>query len=185
LTPPITAHKIESISARATGIYRPHHSWKIHDMPLPVSLREVLDAIEPMSDEWQGWINRTSSELASFSDEEEMYATGELEPPPWFEPDQAERIRNVIEGETDWIRLPGTFEFHEYAVMQAFCEQVDDEVLRSDLLDTIRGSGAFRRFRDMVAKRELEQAWFAWRTTALRDCVIDFLTDAGIPFTEP
>lgn len=153
-------------------------------MPLPVSLNDVIDAVTPLSDQWQSWINRNTGKIISFSEEEMAASSGDASAQGWNEESLA-NIREVLSSDDGiWLQLPGPFEFHEYSVMEAFCRDLDNEALRTELLDAIRGSGAFRRFRDRINRHGLDQAWYDWRDAALRQCVIDFLDSEGIPFTE-
>ena len=52
-------------------------------------------------------------------------------------------LRDIVE--TDhYLPLPDRFEINEYQIMERFCLSVDDEDMRDDLCDAIRGRGAFR-----------------------------------------
>ena len=43
-------------------------------MPLPVQLKDVIEAMEPFDDEWHAYINRETGEVVAFSDEQAMMA---------------------------------------------------------------------------------------------------------------
>ncbi|TVR74116.1 MAG: hypothetical protein EA427_01365 [Spirochaetaceae bacterium] len=108
-------------------------------VPIPVLLKDVVDALEPFS---------------------EVLASDEFVP------------------------LPGQFDFHEYHVMEQFSLQLDDPGLQEELLEVIRGSGAFRRFKALIRTRSIDQDWYAYRERSLRDLAVEFLESEGIPFVD-
>ncbi|MEX2627852.1 MAG: UPF0158 family protein [Ilumatobacteraceae bacterium] len=68
-----------------------------------------------------------------------------------------------------------------YGDMQAFIDEVDDEHLAERLADAIHGKGAFRRFKDVVARDEVW--WGRWLTFSNeRQCARArwWLADAGL-----
>jgi hypothetical protein len=65
--------------------------------------------------------------------------------------------------------------------MEAFIETVSDPRLQDKLRDAIRGRGAFRRFKDVLAGHEAEQAkWYAFRDQRLLERVQEWLEDEGV-----
>jgi hypothetical protein len=65
------------------------------------------------------------------------------------------KAKEVISSD-DYLPLPSKFDIHEYHIMEEFCYSVVDEKIRRVLSDKIRGSGAFRRFKDAICKYEFE-----------------------------
>jgi hypothetical protein len=53
--------------------------------------------------------------------------------------------------------------------MERFYLSVDDEDIRDDLCDTIRGRGAFRRFKDRMRLYGMAEEWYRYRDAALRE----------------
>ena len=51
-------------------------------------------------------------------------------------------------------------------MMERFCLSVDDEDMRDDLCDAIRGRGAFRRFKDGIQAYGIAEAWYRYRDEA-------------------
>ena len=150
-------------------------------MPIPVRLKDVLDAIEPLSDQWTAYLHRRHGEIVGFTEEEALMAEedDDEDAPDWIR-DQLPRIREAATSD-DYIRLPGVFEFNEHAVVRDFCFGQDDGV-RQALLDAFRGRGAFRRFKDTVQQLDLDGRWYAHRDQALQTLAIEFLQAEGIPF---
>ena len=118
---------------------------------LRVKLSDIIDGLEFQSDESFSYLNTTTGEVVSVTTEELRAAEEEapLEDFPDWQHDAIRIAKDIVE--TDhYIPLPDRFEIHEYQIMERFCLSVDDDDLRDDLCDAIRGRGAFRRFKDRV-----------------------------------
>lgn len=75
----------------------------------------------------------------------------------------------------------------EYEWMVQFAGSVDDTRLRGFLEVALDGRGAFRRFKDVLARRPKErERWFAFRDECLRKAMQEWLTVHEIePTTAP
>lgn len=149
-------------------------------MVLPVKLQDVIDAMDAPVDGWTAYINRRTGEVVSFSEDDVAFYDDDDVVPEW----QAEMVAKAkeVDASDDFVQLPDKFDIHEYAIMERFCYTVDDDTLRQDLLDTIQGSGAFRRFKNMISRRGIEQTWWTYRDTAIEKIATDFLEMENIPF---
>jgi len=88
--------------------------------------------------------------------------------------------------ETDhYLALPSRFDLHEYRIMERFCLAVDDEDMRDDLCNAIRGRGAFRRFKDMMQAYGMTEAWYRYRDAALWEMALAWCDEQGIFYGEP
>ena len=79
-----------------------------------------------------------------------------------------ESAGEILETE-HYLPLPDRFEIHEYQIMERFCLSVDDEDMRDDLCDAIRGRGAFRRFKDRMQVYGMAEEGYRYRDAALRE----------------
>jgi hypothetical protein len=68
--------------------------------------------------------------------------------------------------------------------MERFCLSVDDENMRDDLCDAIRGRGAFRHFKDRIQAYGIAEEWYRYRDEALREIAVAWCEAHGIPYTE-
>jgi hypothetical protein len=154
-------------------------------MSLPVRLKDVIDAMEPLNDDWQAFIHRNTGELVSFSAEEALQAEGEGKDEDEDEHEmdgpQYAKIREAFSS-ADFVQLPGAMDFDEYSVMEDFCFTVQEPDLQKRLLEAIRGSGAFRRFKQLTRSAGVEERWFEHRDRALQELAREFLEQADIPF---
>src|SRR4029453_5698397 len=109
-------------------------------MTVQVKLQDILEGMDFQSDEQSSFLNLTTGEVVSITDEE--LRGGENHDPPEDFPDwqhDAIRIaRDIVETE-HYLPLPDRFEINEYSIMERFCLSVDDEDMRDDLCDAIRG----------------------------------------------
>ena len=101
-----------------------------------------------------------------------------------WEQDAIQVAIDVLESEEDYISLPSQFDIHEYEIMEEFCISLDDEKLKDKMCRSIKGSGAFRRFKDNIFEYGIEQNWFKYRREAFKRKAIDWCEENNIPYTE-
>ena len=68
----------------------------------------------------------------------------------------------------DYILLPTQYDIHEYRIMQDFAMECPYEQMREKMLASLRGKGAFRRFKDTVFYLGIRDDWFAYRDKRFR-----------------
>jgi len=103
------------------------------------------------------------------------------EPPGWMHELLLEA--DAVEGGlgTRFLRVPEADSREGYGEMQAFIETVSSPRLQERLWAAIRGRGAFRRFKDVLASAPAErERWFAFKDARLRQRVLAWLADEGI-----
>jgi hypothetical protein len=137
---------------------------------LRVKPQDILEGMDFQSDEQSSFLNLTTGEIVSITDEE-LRAVENDEPLEDFPEWQHDAIRIAGEiVETDhYLPLPDRFEINEYQIMERFCLSVDDEDMRDDLCDAIRARGAFRRFKDRMQLYGMAEEWYQYRDAALRE----------------
>ena len=154
-------------------------------MTATVRVEDVVQEMDIFSDEHRAFLNIQTGEFVLLSDED-LGAAEEgddlAEYPDW----QQEIIRKAIAvvSTDDYRELPSKFEIHEYAIMQRFCYSVEDDELGDRLLNSIRGRGAFRYFKDTIYEYGIEQDWYKYRRQAVREIAIDWLESHQIPYTD-
>jgi Uncharacterised protein family (UPF0158) len=154
-------------------------------MSVKVSLQAVVDELDALMEGCVAYVNAKTGELISLSEDDRMLAEQQVDPEeeiPKWQQEALPKIRDVLESE-DYLELPSKFDIHEYAIMENFCYSIDDPRLRSELLNAIRGSGAFSRFKSVIHSRKIQNAWYAFKQAALERIAIDWLEDKGIPYT--
>ena len=153
-------------------------------MPIPVSLRAVATEMDVFGDGYTAYLNKRTGELITLSDEE-LSAAEEADDDSGAGLDWEEEIiakaREVLES-GDYVELPSKVDIHEYAIIEEFYESVSDRYLSAKLLNIIRGSGAFRRFKDAINLLNVEDAWYEFRDKAFERIAIEWLQENQIPF---
>ncbi|HEY5870989.1 MAG TPA: UPF0158 family protein [Candidatus Tectomicrobia bacterium] len=150
-----------------------------------VKLADILEGMDFQSDEQTSFLNLTTGEVVAITDEELRAAESDalLEDFPDWQHDAIRIAKDIVE--TDhYLPLPDRFEINEYRIMERFCLLVDDDDLRDDLCDAIRGRGAFRRFKDRVQACGIAEEWYRYRDAALREIAVAWCEAHGIPYTE-
>src|SRR6516164_4946604 len=105
---------------------------------LRVKLSDILEGMDFQSDEQSSFLNLTTGDVVSITDEELRAAENDepLEDFPEWQHEAIRIARDIVE--TDhYLPLPDRFEINEYRIMERFCLSVDDEDLREDLCDAL------------------------------------------------
>ena len=152
---------------------------------LRVKLQDILEGMDFQSDEQSSFLNLTTGEVVSITDEELRAAENDepLEDFPEWQHDAIRIAGEILETE-HYLPLPDRFEMHEYSLMERFCLSVDEEDIRDDLRNAIRGRGAFRYFKDRIHAYGIAEEWYRYRDAALREIAVAWCEEHGIPYTE-
>jgi hypothetical protein len=151
-------------------------------MTLPVDIRMLAEAIGTLPAEATGFIGRTTGEILAFTEEELMLAdSGEVSDvvPAWQQ--EAIALARRVLASDDFLAVPNRFDIHEYAMMERYCHTIADDRIRASLAASLKGRGAFRRFRNCIHREGLAEDWYRYRDRALEEIARDFLDAHGIP----
>ena len=151
---------------------------------MKVDLKKIIEGIEFQGDESQSYLKISTGEVVLFTDEaitaaesdEDLSAHAE-----WYR-EAIEQAREFINNEEDYIPLPSKYEFHEYGVMEEFISSLPIEEQRDELLSSIKGKGAFARFKHGLERFLLLEKWYQYRDQALDKLAKDWCRDNGIEF---
>jgi|SRR5882672_414822 len=152
-------------------------------MSLPVKLNDVIDALEAAGEEHAHYLDRSTGEIVMITNEEmEAVEEDELisEYPDW----QREAIlkaREILKFE-HFVELPNQFDIHEYKIMEDFCLAFEDRRVGEDLRRLIKGSGAFRRFKDAIYSMGADKAWYQFRRAEIERIAIEWLEENEIAY---
>ena len=154
-------------------------------MAVQVKLKDIIEGLEFLTDEGSSYLNMTTGEVVYVTTEELQAAEEDapLEDFPEWQHDAIRIARDMVETE-HYLPLPDRFEINAYRMMERFCLSVDDEALRDDLCNAIRGRGAFRRFKDRVQVYGMAEDWYRYRDEALRELAMAWCEAHDIPYTE-
>lgn len=167
-------------------------------MTVTVSLRDVVDELQMLPNEGSVYLNKTTGKIVMFTEDDiavvEMddELEGELEEAngedgeeiPDLETRFFQEVRKILADDADYLRLPSKFDMDDYQIMERFCLYFPDATVSEVLLGKIRGSGAFRRFKDAIYQYGVENDWFKYRDEAYKEIAIDWLESQGIAYSD-
>jgi hypothetical protein len=142
--------------------------------------------MEMQSDEMSLLLDKNTGKIHLISAEEFQAAEDETsyeEFPEW----QRENIataREILNDEERFINLPSKWDIHEYNIMERFCRSIEDERISLHMLDSIRGKGAFRRFKETLDRFGIREQWFAFREEAFREIAREWCERHSIEYEE-
>jgi hypothetical protein len=153
------------------------------------SLNDIVGALDLVGDEVTCFLNRETGELHHvgpeerelFEEEEDGEEDLDLESLPEWQREEVELVREIYTSDK-WLELPSSFDIHEWSIMERFSERQPDEAIRDELLDAIHGSGAFRRFKDAVARLDIEKEWYQFREEAFEKIARRWLESHGLEY---
>jgi len=100
--------------------------------------------------------------------------------PEWHQ-EQIFLAIDLLENEDNYISLPTQFDINEYGMMKDFCFMQKGS-RQNELLNAIKGKGAFRRFKDRIYDFDLEDAWYTFRDECYQQIAIDFCKQHGLEY---
>ncbi|MCI0499814.1 MAG: UPF0158 family protein [Planctomycetales bacterium] len=150
-----------------------------------VSIKDVVNEMDVPSDEHSAFLNRRTGELLTLSTEELSAAEedDDIDDYPEWQKDMIIKAKEVISSD-DYLPLPSKFDIHEYHIVEDFCCSVEDDKIRGELLDKIRGRRAFSRFKDAIKSHGLKEEWYRFRQEKLERIAIDWLEGNQISYTK-
>jgi L-methionine (R)-S-oxide reductase len=169
-------------------------------MAKKIKLSEIVDNLDIQSDGIEAFLNKKTGKVVIItemdrSELEDYDALDEDESEEDFLDDLengSDEVQDFFEHEEDYLQLPSQDDIHEYDIMADFCDSVKNPQHSSQLKRAIKGSGAFRRFKDLVNDLGIEQQWYRFRNAAFKDIAVewcednqlDYLDDIDIPDEE-
>ena len=152
------------------------------NMPLPVSLDEVVGELESLGDEVAAYVNRKTGEVVSvFLPDLEIVEEGREEEDELEWGEEALPTLRSIASTEDWVCLPDKFDIHEWEIMREFADSRSSP-LSAELHHAIHGKGAFRMFRDALYRHGIEDDWYEFWKQGLKRIAAEALEAEGIPY---
>jgi hypothetical protein len=155
-------------------------------MAVVVSLRDFVDEMQTLSNEVRAYVSQSTGEVISVTNDE--FSIVEENNGDWSEYDKLEqeffqKVEKIVSSD-EFLELPNQYEIHEYEIMERFCLSISDEKVSNVLLDKIRGSGAFRRFKETVYRYGIEKDWFRFKDEAYKEIAISWLESQGFEYAD-
>lgn len=168
-------------------------------MTVAVSLRDLVDELQILPNEGTAYLNKVTGKIITVTDDDvetvvamnsefdevieegDDVIVGEVSD---LQTEYYEEVKKVLLSDPAYLKLPSRFDIHEYAIMERFCLSVPDGKVSDVLLRKIRGSGAFRRFKDTIYQSGIENDWFAYRDQAYKEIAIAWLESKDIAYVD-
>ena len=159
---------------------------------MKVKLQDVVDQIEVQSGESAAYLNKKTGEFFMVGEDEllesefgsEFGSEDEevLDDLPEWQRESIQKAREINESD-DWIELPTQRDVHEYHIMEQFAASLENVEATNRILQTIRGSGAFRRFKHTLDDLNLWDEWTKFKSEGLERIAIEWLDENGIEYS--
>lgn len=153
------------------------------------SLQDLIDSLDFQHPEYRSYFDRAtgrivSVELSILSTLEEG-DEGDLEDIPAWQKDEIEIARAIVaDRHHRFIDPPDKFAFHEYRHMEEFIETIRDTRIATQLSISLRGEGAFGRFKDTLHNFGIQDQWYEYRTQAMKQFMIEWAEENDIGYQD-
>lgn len=140
---------------------------------LKVDLDELYSAMEDSSYEHDYYLDLKTGEILFVSD--------------YVDDEESDKLKDKINEHPERYEQIPKAEPHEgYKDMEDFIATMEDEQLAELLEVAIQGKGAFRRFKDVLARYpEEREMWFRFKDEKMEERALEWLDGIGIrPVTE-
>jgi hypothetical protein len=94
-----------------------------------------------------------------------------------------QKVEKIVSSD-EYLELPSQYDIHEYEIMERFCLSISDEKISDVFLDMIRGSGAFRRFKDLLYRYGIEKDWFRFKDEAYKEIAVSWLESHNFEYAD-
>jgi hypothetical protein len=147
-----------------------------------VSLDKLIDGLEEGSDSTFGFLDRESGEVYLISDEALSLSESEEDAPDTLPDWQKEEfeLAQRVQSSDRYLALPSPRDVDEWNIMAEFSNQIKRDDIRVKFADSIRGSGAFRRFKQQIAHFGLWDEWNSFRHQAFGEFMREWCEENGI-----
>lgn len=154
-------------------------------MKRPVNINVIIEALEFVSDQTEVYLNTRTGEIFTIPDQ--VIPETEMEEDDADFQEMQKEIREKAREELssdEYILLPDFLDIDEYRIMEDFCLTLKDDQLSLVMCNSIRGKGAFKRFKEYIYRYGLADKWYQFREDVLRQKARKWCEDMGIPYFE-
>ncbi len=150
----------------------------------PVLLSDLLFEVDLSSDDWSSYLNRKTGEVVGLPTSLISFIEDGEDPDDYGgDGTQFLKVAQEICSTNNFLSLPSQYDIHEWSIMREFCDSVDSDSDREELLDAVHGSGAFRFFKKTADRLGLIEQWYAYKEAAIEQILIDWLEANSIQWS--
>ncbi len=154
-------------------------------MKARIKISDIVGAFDAQGDMALSYVNVGNGQVVTISEEYIDCAHIDLEDeslPEWLRNEYA--LGNDVVESDDFIALPSQYDIHEYTIMLGFADAQSDSVIRGKLVASLRGKGAYRRFKDTAIESGVIEHWYVHRERAIAAIAIDWCRENDIEADE-
>jgi len=152
---------------------------------IKVKLEDVIEQLELANELNKSYINKNTGEIHFIPEEVETYTENEEfdeNDLPGWEKEIIPVARDIKENPDNYIAFPDQFEIDEYHIMERFSLSLRDGKLRDEIYYSIKGNGAFRRFREKISEHGLTGEWYKYRDEAIKEIAIEWCKENNLEY---
>ncbi|MFB6467874.1 UPF0158 family protein [Cytobacillus sp. Hz8] len=153
---------------------------------MQVKLEHIIEGMELQSEENHPYLNLKTGEIVYVSLEALLIAKdGEkYEHLPEWQQKEVKLALKIVETFNEYASLPSSYDINEYDMKEDFCFSLSDIKKKERLLNSIRGKGAFRRFKDNVNRFGIYNQWYDYRVKNYKEKAIEFCESRNNDYIE-
>lgn len=149
----------------------------------PIKLKTIAEELDAQFEDYRMYYNKSIGNVITVSREYLGIAEDSEEGEDFSEYDEEQResilqALDVIMNDENYVKLPDKDDINEYEIMEDFAEDNDD------LSNTMRGRGAFKKFKDEIIEQDIEDDWYDFKEKALIEIARDWCKENGIAYEE-
>jgi len=151
---------------------------------MKVQLSSIVEGIEFQGLESCSYLNLKSGEIILIADEEiRAVENGDdiSEQAEWYKEALA-AAKEFLQNQDQYLELPTKYELNEYRIMENFVDLIPIEEQREEMLNLIRGKGAFSRFKQGIERFLLKEKWYQYRDLEIRKFAEQWCQDNNIQY---
>lgn len=152
-----------------------------------VKLKDIIDQMDTMSDEYNVFLDKETGNIVSLSVEvlsiaEESEEDDDFSDYPQWQQDELKEALDVVMNYGNYVELPSKFDIDEYSIMKVFCDNISNARMSDALKNAIRGRGAFRKFKDTIQRLNVDDSWYKFKEEAFRKIAVEWCENNHIEF---
>ena len=150
-----------------------------------LKLEDLIEQLEFANESNKSFFNKMTGEIHLIPEEVERYAEQDIEDDdliPEWEKEIISILKDIQQNPDNYIQFPDQFDINEYSIMEKFCLNLDDEELRNEMYSSIKGSGAFQRFKNNIHNHGIADDWYKYRDEALKEIAIEWCKENNIEY---
>lgn len=133
-----------------------------------VKLKDIVDCLEMADENWEQFLNTETGEVVSLSNG--LYEEAD------------EELAMKIDNSRSYVRLPNQYDIHEWQIMENFALDIPNRSIREQLLNSLHGNKAFRRFKDAIERLGITEDYYEYLNDTYYKIAEDWCRDNKIPY---